>query len=54
MFNPTLTHTELTLYVTKQLNMYFPDGILTVDQLSKYVKIALKKIEYCFSKICMG
>jgi serine O-acetyltransferase len=48
----SLENTELTHYIVKQLNTFFPDSnrIQTKD-ISEYVAMTLEKMEYCFSKI---
>jgi serine O-acetyltransferase len=47
----SLDKTDLTSYVVRQLNSYFPDKSVTVQGLSSYVKHALERVEYCFSHI---
>ncbi len=47
----SLDSRELSLYLSSQLNSHFPDRQVGAQSLSDFVKKALKRTEYCFSKI---
>ena len=51
MFKPTLGKNELVRYITKQINLFFPDNEVPLDRLALLVHKALQRVEYCFSKI---
>jgi len=46
----SLSRTNLTLYVQKQLENLFPDGA-NLSDLSPLVDLALGRVEYCFSRV---
>ena len=47
----SLNTTDLTEYVVKQINLFFPDGDIASSALSSFVKKAVERTEFCFSKI---
>lgn len=51
MFIQSLNMDDLTRYITKQINFFFPDEVILSDKLLPFVKLALQRTEYCFSKI---
>mgnify|MGYP003804530169 CR=1 FL=1 len=51
MFKLSMDQSSLVKYVTKQLNFHFPDGDIRSECLSSAVEKALKRTEYCFSKV---
>lgn len=42
---------ELCVYVTKQLNAFFPDRILYHKELEKSIRYAVERLKYCFMNI---
>ena len=43
---------ELSFYITKQLNFYFPDKFeVSKNQLDKNLKTAISRLDFCFSKV---
>ncbi|MCD4722144.1 MAG: hypothetical protein K8S13_20115 [Desulfobacula sp.] len=51
MFVQSLNTESLAQYVTKQINFNFPDRVIPVGELIFFMKTALQRTEYCFSKI---
>jgi len=47
----SLDTNTLTEYISKQLNNLFPDEEIAPDIMSPFVKRALERTEYCFSKV---
>lgn len=48
----SITKSELTNYILNQLNHIFDDGKnIKKDDLTKYIDLAISKLEFCFSKI---
>ncbi len=47
----SLDDKRLAEYVSKQLNSLFPDNEIRSSILQSFIKKAIKRIEYCFSKI---
>lgn len=49
--NTSLTKKELTVYLVKQINNFFPDREVKADELLNFVSIALEKATHSFSRI---
>jgi serine O-acetyltransferase len=49
--NQSLDTETLTRFVTNQVNNWFPDSRMRPPILSAFVKKAIKRIEYCFSRV---
>jgi len=47
----SLQSTVLTTYVSRQINIFFPDQEINDKDLHIYIDKALERIEYCFSHI---
>lgn len=47
----SLDANKLTEYISKQLTNLFPDEKIAPDIMSHFVKSALERTEYCFSKV---
>jgi len=47
----SLTNAELSAYVTSQLNIFFPDRNLRVDELRPFIDLAIDRTEHCFSRV---
>jgi len=51
MLKLSLTNIELAQYITKQLNMHFPDKNIYPNRLFSSLEKTLKRAEFCFSHI---
>ena len=51
IFKRTLDEKQLISYLSKQLDVFFPDGNSNLSDLVLIIRKALQRVEFCFSKI---
>ncbi len=48
----SIKKTEITAYMTRQLNAFFPDSKrIDTDDIKKYLDLVFERTEHCFSKV---
>lgn len=47
----SISEKKLCIYVTKQLNVFFPDCVLSPKGLEKSIRYAVERLRYCFLHI---
>ncbi len=50
-FETNLSSNQLSLYLQKQLDAFFPDGLSYRNTIQLIIDKALEKIEYCFERV---
>ena len=49
-FKLSLGESDLSRYISQQLNQLFPDKEVAAEQLAPYMRAALQRAQYCFSR----